>query len=998
MNKIKTKIVGHRRGRLSGIRDLTEKLAVSSRFIFLGFAVAISLASSARAGEVLENAFVRADFGSRGLTVLTDKTSGEVTRFSQDEFHISVDDSTIQSSNFTPALQEQTATKCVFLFSSSQWVVRVIYELQTNWHFASKQISISPVSGTAFMVSRIDLMDGGLHTPVAANQSVRSGKLVRFNDGNGTPVSHGIFLEVQNPYAQASLNGQQIIVSYSPEMTWDTSYGTFVSDRLLVGPYNLSGVSYPAAQIPEWQYIPDGVPSGGPTIDAAELDALSGCVRSFLLWQPTNSTRIHVGWTENDYQIDASTTNGVAEYQRIIEQAAAVGCNDVLYAPANTLLSNLQADTDTWGWEHVTWLGLGQQIRTNAWYPGSNAMPDSVQSMLNFARLKHIKLIAYVYPSLPFGQNPQWTNWSGRYADTGQRSFQDWLLQTLINFQRATSVGGYSFDYWNLGVADAPSSPYAQWFGCRRILEQLRLQIPDLVIDGRQQYQYYGPWTWLAGSYPHPLSYDEQPKSFNAFSDLHWDRVSADRQRWAAWWYRVENFAPTEIIAGYMTHQTPRQYASGKMVGVDPPTDFRIRDWDYLGWKYSLISAIGTAPFNDVVDMIPARDTNEFSAFNATTNAQWMRNWFDWADRNMSLLRNIRPIINQPQLGRVDGTAAFDANGHGFIFLFNPNYRQLAVQFTLDKSIGLTNGGPFVLRQLYPDAEKGKFFAPPTNALWQPGDSVSITMPGADALVLEVTNAPALTQPLLLGAAGNAALVGKQLFLTNVVGEDGATTELKVLLPSRQNVTSVSVDGVPENFQQTSNLVTFSVNFAGAPFNRLQQIGQYDPAFSGGIYQTQITIPSRVFGQLAARKAAWPVPYTADDLLATWLGSYRLLLFVNIADPNPNMAVSLQVDGQPVALTQAYTTIYNIGDKNSLVGWYADLSTLSPDVPHQFRLSLPPLAAGQFQGLFLDNVEATFTNQIQPAGVSSDDFNSPHDAPPQSPSSRGLLPVNRPAK
>ena len=48
-------------------------------------------------------------------------------------------------------------------------------------------------------------------------------------------------------------------------------------------------------------------------------------------------------------------------------------------------------------------------------------------------------------------------------------------------------------------------------------MEELRRQAPDVVIDGRQAYHMYGPWSWLAGSYPHPTYADEQPESFIPF-------------------------------------------------------------------------------------------------------------------------------------------------------------------------------------------------------------------------------------------------------------------------------------------------------------------------------------------------------------------------------------------------------------------------------------------------------------------------------------------------
>lgn len=910
--------------------------------------------------DSLQNGLVRADFDARGLTNLTDLATGKSLPFEHDGFSLSVGGDRFVSSAQTPVLERQNASRRIYLFTDGQWTFKAIYALEPGWRFLSKRIAVSTTATTNFLVNRVEVMRGSLATPIASRQPVNSGCLLRFNDGAGTPISHGLFLDLQMApqYAEVSATQKGLLAAYSPGLVWNMNYGVFNSDRLLIGPYTLSGVTYPVNQVPEWQYIPGTAPSKGPTMDRSELDALSDCVRAFLLWRPARATRVHVGWCENDYQIDVGTPAGHTEYQRILDQAAAVGCHDVLYTPANSLLSSVSADSDSWGWENVLWMGLGQQIRTNAWYPGRDPLPPLVQGMLDYARRHGLKLMAYAYPSLPFKQNPRWTARSGQ-ADSGQRSFQDWWLKLLLDFQKATGIDGWSFDYWLLGNPRALSTPYAQWYGCRRILETLRRRLPKAVIDGRQQYQYYGAWTWLAGSYPHPLTGDEQPVSFHAFPDLHWDRVSADRQRWAAWWYRVKNFAPPQIIAGYMTHQTPRENASGAM----PRTAFRRRDWDYLGWRYSVISAIGTGPFNLVVNYLPARDTNEFKAF-STADKQWLRGWFNWVDENLNALRNLHPILNQPQLGRLDGTAAFK-NGHGFVFLFNPNYRPLQANFTLNRSIGLTHGGPFVLRQLYPDAEKGKLFAPPSGAFWRLGDSVSLPMPGADALVLEVAKAPRLTQPLLLGARGAAAIHNGVLSLTNVTGQMGRRTSLRVALPEALAIRALSVNGAPNAFQRHGNTVDATVRFAGAPFDRLQQIGHYDPAFTGGVYQAQITIPSRVFHQLKARKAAWPIPYTADDLRATWLGSYRLLLFVNVANPNPGMAVSLRIDGQRVALTPAYMTIYNIGANNSFVGWYADLSSAAPDVPHQFRLTLPRLAPGQFQGLFLDNVEAAYTNGLR---------------------------------
>ena len=694
---------------------------------------------------------------------------------------------------------------------------------------------------------------------------------------------------------------------------------------------------------------------------------MTRCVSAFALYRPVKSLRVLVPWCENDYQIDAATPAGREEYKRILGMAAALGCRHVLCAPANSEVSSLAENRDAWGWENLLWLGLGQKLRKGAWEPGRDPVPPSVLELLNLAKTNNLKLLAYVYPSLPFMQNPDWTSWIKGYAggylgaDTGQVGFQDWFLNKLETFQKATGVSGYSFDHWWIAYDAAPSSKYAQWAGCRHVLETLRRRLPDLVLDGRQQYHQFGVWTWLAGTYPHPLNSDEQPQSFKAFPDLHWDRVSADRQRYIAWWYRNHCFVPPEIMPGYITHQTPRNDARDAC----RRDRYRPADWDYLGWHYSLLSSIATAPFNHVVNMIPARDETEFQSF-SDTNKKWFRDWLDWTDQNFDLLKNIRPITAHPMVGRVDGTAACKGD-HGFVFLFNPNYRPLPGEFTLDASIGLKSGSEFILRQLYPDVEKGKLIAAPSRVFWKRGDKVVLPMPGADALVLEISPAPdPIVAPWLFGAVGRIGLTGDHLELSDVPGVVGMWKEMRILVPRGRQVASAYLNGKQIAFTKSNDVVSARVRFAGAAVDRVQQIGQYEPALAGGKYQAQFTIPGRVFQQLAERRRQWPVPCTEEDLRATWLGSDRLLLFVNVADPADTMPVMLKVDGQPATLKPAYTAIYAQAVKNTFVGWYADLSSLKPDVSHSFEIELPPLAPGQFQGLFLDTIETEFTKEIVP--------------------------------
>ena len=162
----------------------------------------------------------------------------------------------------------------------------------------------------------------------------------------------------------------------------------------------------------------------------------------------------------------------------------------------------------------------------------------------------------------------------------------------------------------------------------------------------------------------------------------------------------MQSFLPVEITPGYFTHQTQRSDEKGTM-HRDP---WRRADWDYLGWKYSVISSLATAPFNHVANFLPARDTAEFKAF-SKADQQWLKGWLDWTDKNMDILRNVQFIMTPCGVGHADGTAAFKGD-KGFVFLFNSNYGRLSATSSWIHPSASTAGSEFVVTELYPRARQ----------------------------------------------------------------------------------------------------------------------------------------------------------------------------------------------------------------------------------------------------------------------------------------------------
>jgi len=901
---------------------------------------------------------------------------------------MTIDDNQLRSEDAKPSLVKTDAVHASYEYQISGYRIRVTYSLEEHWKFVAKQIHVLQSPSAHFKVHRVvpwRLMVrnavAGDYVPSAyvpqfgksIEQSRKSLPVKDFGEFLRMSGSEGAMLVVQNPYLEVERNGQSAAISYVPEMEWRQEWGSFTSDIAAIGTYRLSGRRLPREMVKEWRTPPEQTPHDG--MDQSEIAAFTDCVRAFLINPAPAPISVEVGWTLNDYQIDVGTTQGQDEYRKIIDTASALGIQTLLYGPENSTLSARTQSADSWGWEYVLWLNMGEKIRKSEWDPANDPIPASVAEMIAYAKQKRVGLLAYVYPSIPFSANPAWLVKSTEmsddrfsYATVASRELQDYLIRNLIAFQKRTGIAGYSFDYTWLNLRG--SSSYAQWYGWRRVMESLRRAVPSIVIDGRQSYQQFGPWSWLAGSYPHPTGNDEQPESFKPYPDLHFDRVSADRTRFVNYWYRNYQFAPEEIIPGYATHQTERSRnlprANGHGFDVEMMySRYRPRDWDYLGYQYSFLSSIATAGWNNVVDMIPARDPEESRWFSAEDKA-WIRNWLDWTTTHKEYLLHTRTILDQPALGHVDGTAAV-VGDRGFFFLFNPNYKQFPAEFALDETIGLTKGEKFLLKEVYP--ESGRLLGKPGAGPWSRGDTVRLQLDGTSATVLELSPEPAVTEPVLLNAAQQHSAVsprvvlkGSILSVEHAAGEPGTIQTLGVLLPGEANISRMTVNGSRVKFKQSGCYVEAQVQFKGLKFGQAQEIS-VTPNPDGSLHGT-FAVPKRVLDQLAMRKVKWPVPWTQEDLESTWLAPERLLLFVQIADGNDGIEVSGRVDGQPLKLRPAYSS--GRVDAASFVGFYADLSQIHADVSHTIELRMSKLTPGSLQGIFFDNVTPQLTELIEP--------------------------------
>ena len=936
------------------------------------------------AAQTLSNDLLSVKFGPRGIVSIEDKRADARYRFTQDEFAIAIDGTRYESADSAAPRRRGDENRVIYGWTAGPHAITVTYELKPDWRFVTKQIVVEQGSLESFRVDEVVIFKSRLAEPIAGapiQQAERKDLgLGSYAAALRLDQERSLLALAQNPFLEITSDRSSFTVGYRPGIDWKRTYGAFPSDRGILAPAWLTGRVLPAKMHPEWKM---GPADDTPGLDEAEVAAFTAAVRAFMVYEPARPLNIFVGWCVNDYQIDIASEAGRTEYKRVIDRAVELGAEHVLFAPTNSDLARRDDSTDDWKWENLLWLGLGQRIRRGEWdprtptparnnrAPGIQAgdVPPSLQEMLDHAKSKQVGLVAYVYPVLAFSQNPEWLVTrhgaapdAKKYASLGFRSLQDWLIDTLIAFRQKTGISGYAFDHTFL-TFDGPSR-YAQWWGWRRVMETLRARMPDIVIDGRQAFHLYGPWSWLAGSYPHPTYNDEQPESFTPFPDLSVDRVSADRERYTAYRYRNYDFTPSELVPGFITHQTSRGDDSGEMPQHESDRGlvlerFRARDWDYLGWRYSLISSIAVGGWNNVINMIPARDLEEYGHFSDADKAFFHR-WLQFARTNRELLRRTRTILGPPAIGKVDGTAAIDTD-QGYIFLFNPNARALRAEVPLDQRIGLGGPGPYHVEEVYPVA--GRRLGRPQTGLWKRGDVISLRMDGHSAVVLEIQPLFAPPGPLLFNVPGTVGFADGVIAVRDVRGEPGTFGNATVLIPGRPNVRAFRVNGRGVPFSSPApGIFDAPIAFEGIPFGRAEQLDTYDPAFAGGRVAVRFSVPRRIFDQLAARQKAWPIPWTTEDLRATWLAPHRLLLYVQIAEPDDRWEPRLRIGGRDVPLEKAYSAIR--AERSTFVGFYADLSSLEPDKEYELELELPSLEPGQFQGIFFENVEPEYTDRV----------------------------------
>ena len=585
-------------------------------------------------------------------------------------------------------------------------------------------------------------------------------------------------------------------------------------------------------------------------------------------------------------------------------------------------------------------------------------------------------------------------------SDLAAPSLQQWLPDTMVAFAEQTGAGGFSFDYTYFETDNAygqwTQDQYAQWTGWRKILHRLHTAKggracggdgTSCVVDNRQQNHKWGPWMWVqGGTYAEPLMSDEQPGSWMfTGADLHTDRLAANFERSIAWNYRNVEFCPAEVLPGFAMHQTDRdptvlEKAAG---GQRSNSHARARDFDLLGYRYSVMSSIGTAGLNNVVNMLPARDEQEYALLPAEDIA-FVREWMRWTDAHVGWLRNTKTITGLPSGGGgglLDATAMI-LDDQGALFVYNPAMSAATLSVTLGRSLGFSaNCASTLVVRATGSSNRG--FTPYNLATIKCGSQLNVTLPATTAMSFEFANsAKAEAEASMPGACtvfGGVATAHvdwdrQTIVLADMQGPAGEEAELVFVMPSghgtaQQAATSFTIDGghpmlladacaqqhpvgeapCAEPFEYHGRAaVRVRGRWAGAAFKN--EIGTLS-GFKGGEWSGEFIVPAQAVSQLVARNKSYPIEYDLDpdgndDANIPWLAPGRLLVFVKYSPLlNDTLNASGSIDGRPLIMRKAYNTI--VRSPGRFIGHWSDVTDhIKPGTSQTLRLTLPEGGGG----------------------------------------------------
>lgn len=378
---------------------------------------------------------------------------------------------------------------------------------------------------------------------------------------------------------------------------------------------------------------------------------------------------------------------------------------------------------------------------------------------------------------------PEWRSMNKEGQRTrlcfGCEDHEKWETDTMVNSMSETGARLVCLDGWQLHPCYDPAHGHGENGGyyCKirgfvRMMEAFNQISPDFLtwsnsgefIRIAPKLLWYNPNVYLTD--PHPRLYSASLNTLKYYGDCRREQMVSVHNRY---------FLP------YTAYNNCEYYV------------FRFsRIHDLSFFEYSFLQSICVTPnigFGELrtfLERVPSAKLDYVKGF--------MKKWIRFLKDNYDVWKNVYQIGDNPQVG-ANEVYAHTLGDHGYVCMVNQNHQPQTAKFTLDGSIGLSEGERYRVTEIYPNeavlAEQALPYA-------RRGDTLELNVPAFSVRIIKIEP---WTEPETVQLYGIDGRVEKTQggYAVHVSGKIGHTYEAAVVIPSETVVamTAQTVRTVP---------------------------------------------------------------------------------------------------------------------------------------------------------------------------------------------------------
>ncbi|MEO8852179.1 MAG: hypothetical protein ABI359_00270, partial [Ginsengibacter sp.] len=218
----------------------------------------INLQLSAMDKDSLVNDKIIAHFNEKGITSIYDRNVKESISFDNENTQVLIDNVSFNCKDLTPQNVKKDNHSVTYSYPGKDYNIEIKYELLPGWRFLSKQIFIKSLNHEEFVINKIQPIEVIIKNEIKDQLQLSNGRYgisLRLRNFTEDKKGYGCFMAIQNPFSKYHFSENNAVVEYNPEMKWYKKDGTFSSDKLCIGFYDLTGITYRSSMLPEWNYV-----------------------------------------------------------------------------------------------------------------------------------------------------------------------------------------------------------------------------------------------------------------------------------------------------------------------------------------------------------------------------------------------------------------------------------------------------------------------------------------------------------------------------------------------------------------------------------------------------------------------------------------------------------------------------------------------------------------------------------------------------------------------